>query len=216
MLIDTHAHLTDVSFDADRAETLKRAEGTQVGIIIEIACDPADWQPTKIFADTNKNIYTAYGIHPSYTEKLNDENMAALPSYLNLPKAVAVGETGLDYHWDPIHKKLQREYFAKHLDLAIELNKPVIMHCRSAYDDLIKILTDYHDKGRLSRGVVHCFSGTPEEAHKITELGFLLGICAPVTYPKSDKLKQTVLETDISKLLIETDSPYLPPQNYRG
>jgi TatD DNase family protein len=213
MLIDSHAHVTDKQFDADRAEVLQRARDAGVGIIVEIACAVEDWQHAADFTQAHDNIYAAYSVHPTYTEQLNDENMKALVPFIKLPKAVAVGETGLDYHWDPEHKKLQREYFLKHLDLAQSLNKPVIIHCRSANEDLIKILNAYSTP---LKGVVHCFSGTPEEAAQIVNLGLLLGICAPVTYPKSDKLKQVVLETDISKLLIETDCPYLPPQAYRG
>ena len=212
MIIDTHAHLTDPKFDADREEVLKRARGAGVGKIIEIACETSLWDKALAFA-AQSGIYLSFGIHPHEASKAGERDFKKLETLLQNEKTVAVGETGLDYHYDFSPRKIQREVFLKQLDLAARFNKPVIIHCRSAYEELITMLKN---RKPLPKGVIHCYSGTPQEAKILSDMGFLLGIDGPVTFPKSGKLRQVVSETDISNLLIETDCPYLAPQKYRG
>ncbi|MCL1971734.1 MAG: TatD family hydrolase [Endomicrobia bacterium] len=212
MIIDTHAHLTDPKFDADREEVLKRAFESGVNKIIEIACETELWDKAGEFVKKD-NLFISYGIHPHEAAKAREKDFEKLELLLHEKKAVAIGEIGLDYHYDFSPRKTQREVFLKQLDIAKKYNKTLVIHCRSAYEELIRILKNYEG---LPKGVIHCFSGTPEEAKILVETGFLLGIDGPVTFPKSDKARQIVSETDISKLLIETDCPYLAPQKYRG
>lgn len=213
MIIDTHAHLTDPKFDEDREEVLKRAFGAGIGKIIEIACETSIWDKALEFSKKD-NIYVSYGIHPHEAQHAADADFEKLEQQLlKEEKNIAVGEIGLDYHYDFSPRHIQREVFFRQFDMALKLNKPVIIHCRSAYEELLTILKNYD---KLPKGVIHCYSGTPEQAKEYTELGFFLGVDGPVTFPKSDKARQTVAETDISKLLIETDCPYLAPQKYRG
>jgi TatD DNase family protein len=212
MIIDTHAHLTDPKFDGDREEVLQRAFGAGISRIIEISCETALWDKGREFA-LKDNIYISYGIHPHEAEKAAEADFEKLEVLLKDDKTVAVGEIGLDYHYDFSPRKTQREVFARQIEIAVKHNKPLIIHCRSAYEEMITMLKNYNN---LPKGVIHCYSGTPEEAKTLSAMGFLLGIDGPVTFPKSDKLRQVVAETDITKLLIETDCPYLAPQAYRG
>jgi TatD DNase family protein len=212
MIIDTHAHLTDPAFNEDREAVLQRAFDSGVNKIIEISCETGLWDKSKEFVKKD-NLYISYGIHPHEAGKASEKDFEKLESLLQDAKTVAIGEIGLDYHYDFSPRKTQREVFLKQLDIAAKYNKTLIIHCRSAYEELMTILKNYKN---YPKGVIHCFSGTPEEAEIYVEMGFLLGIDGPVTFPKSDKLRQVVKETDISKLLIETDCPYLAPQKYRG
>jgi TatD DNase family protein len=212
MIIDTHAHITDAKFDNDRDEVLKRAFASGVNKIIEIACEPQLWDKAREFVKRD-NLYVSYGIHPHEAAKAREKDFEKLELLLQDAKAVAIGEIGLDYHYDLSPRKIQREVFLKQLDIAKKYNKALVIHCRSAYEELITMLKNYKD---FPKGVIHCYCGTPEEAKIFTEMGFMLGIDGPVTFPKSDKLRQVAAETDISKLLIETDCPYLAPQKYRG
>lgn len=212
MIIDTHAHLTDPKFDEDREIVLQRAFDSGVNKIIEISCEADLWDKGREFAKKD-NIYISYGIHPHEASKATEKDFEKLEELLQDKKTVAIGEIGLDYHYDFSPRQTQREVLLRQLDIAVKYNKPLIIHCRSAYEELITMLKHYKD---FPKGVIHCYSGTPEEAKIYVEMGFMLGIDGPVTYPKSDKLRQVVEETDISKLLIETDCPYLAPQKYRG
>ncbi|MDR2425992.1 MAG: TatD family hydrolase [Endomicrobium sp.] len=212
MIIDTHAHLTDAKFDNDREEVLIRAFDCGIDKIIEISCETDIWDKSREFSKKD-NIYVSYGIHPHEARKACEKDFEKLEELLSDKKTVAIGEIGLDYHYDFSPHKTQREVLLRQLDIAVKHDKILIIHCRSAYAELITILKNYKS---YPKGVIHCFSGTVEEAKICVEMGFLLGIDGPVTFPKSDNLKQVVAETDISKLLIETDCPYLAPQKYRG
>lgn len=212
MIIDTHAHLTDSKFDEDRDIVLQRAFDNGINKIIEISCEQNIWDKSIEFSK-NKNIYLAFGIHPHEAKSASENDFIKLEELLKNDKTVALGEIGLDYFYDNSPRKTQREVFFKQLDIALKHNMPVIIHCRSAYEELITILKNYSD---LPKGVIHCYSGTLEQSRIFIEMGFLLGIDGPVTFPKSDKLRQIVTETDISMLLVETDCPYLAPQKYRG
>lgn len=212
IIIDTHAHLTDPKFDEDRQETLQRAFDAGVSKIFEIACEADIWDKAFEFSK-KENVYVSFGIHPHEAQHATEEDFNKLETLIASEKCIAVGEIGLDYHYDFSPRDIQRAVFIKQLDIAVKHNKPVIIHCRSAYEEMITLLKKYE---KLPKGVLHCYSGTPQEAKIYTEMGFLLGIDGPVTFPKSDKLRQVVKETDISKLLVETDCPYLAPQKHRG
>ncbi|MDR1086714.1 MAG: TatD family hydrolase [Endomicrobium sp.] len=214
MIIDTHAHLSDEKFDADRDTVIERAFNAGVERIIEISCEPRYWDKA-LELSKRDNIFVAFGIHPNDVKKVSGKDYQKLETLIQEKRCIAVGEIGLDYHYGSFSKTitLQKESFARQLGFAIKYNKPVTIHSRDANDDMITFLESYKS---IPKGVIHCFSGTPQQAKQVVSLGFFLGIDGPVTYKKSDNLKQTVLEVDINKLLIETDCPYLAPQKYRG
>ncbi|MDR2644460.1 MAG: TatD family hydrolase [Endomicrobium sp.] len=214
MIIDTHAHLSDEKFDKDRNVVIERAFNTGVKKIIEISCEPQYWDKALELSKHN-NIFVAFGIHPNDVEKVSAEDYKKLEFLIQEKKCVAVGEIGLDYHYDSSEQTavLQKELFATQLNLTTKFNKPVIIHSREANEDVVSILKSLKI---IPKGVIHCFSGTPQEAKEFVDLGFLIGIDGPVTYKKSEALKETVLEIELNNLLVETDCPYLSPQKYRG
>ncbi|MDR1245185.1 MAG: TatD family hydrolase [Endomicrobium sp.] len=214
MIIDTHAHLSDEKFDKDRNVVIERAFNTGVKKIIEISCEPQYWDKALELSKHN-NIFVAFGIHPNDVEKVSAEDYKKLEFLIQEKKCVAAGEIGLDYHYDSSEQTavLQKELFATQLNLATKFNKPVIIHSREANEDVVSILKSLKI---IPKGVIHCFSGTPQEAKEFVDLGFLIGIDGPVTYKKSEALKETVLEIELNNLLVETDCPYLSPQKYRG
>ena len=215
-LIDTHAHIMDPRFDNDREDVIKRAMDNGVNTIIEVACQIEEWELAVNLALNHQNIFCALGIHPLYSQTFSEENWSILENLCRNDKVKAVGETGLDfYHAKPPYN-FQEELFIKHIELALALNKPLSIHCRNAYPRLIELLTQFASKKTLPNAVVHCFSGTKEEAKKLVGFGFFLGIDGPITYPKSLSLKESVFDTSLDKLLLETDCPYLPPQKFRG
>ena len=212
MYIDTHAHLSDPKFNIDRDLAIKRAKENNVTNIIEIGCEPGLWKIAYGISALNPDIYCALSIHPHEARMATPELFKTLEELLKLPKMVAVGETGLDYYYDHSPREIQKTVLKIHIELALKLNKPLIIHCRDAYKDLINILGAY----KSLNGAIHCFSGNTEEAKEVIKMGFLIGIDGPVTYPKANVLRAVVKEIPLEKILLETDSPYLPPQDRRG
>jgi TatD DNase family protein len=214
MIIDTHAHLSDEKFDADKNVVIERAFNAGVERIVEISCEPKYWDKA-LELSKRDNIFVAFGIHPNYAEKVSAEDYKKIELFIQGKKCVAVGEIGLDYHYDFSEQTvvLQKELFDIQLKFATKFNMPVIIHSREANEDVISILKALKV---IPKGVIHCFSGTPQQAKEFVDLGFLLGIDGPLTYKKSEALKQTVLETELNSLLVETDCPYISPQKYRG
>jgi TatD DNase family protein len=211
MLIDTHAHLTDARFDTDRAETIKRAKDAGISNIIEIACDPQKWDKALKLSKDNPGIYCALGLHPQDAKLYTPELFAQLEQLVKDPTVVALGETGFDYHYENSPRNTQNEVFIRHIEISVKTGKPLVIHCREAYPDLIGILKNYN-----CRGTIHCFSGSVAEALELVTLGYYLGIDGPLTYPKSEILREVVKQIPLDRLVIETDSPYLPPQSFRG
>ena len=214
MIIDTHAHMADSKFDNDRELVIRKAFDCGVEKIFEIACEMHYWDKA-LELSKQDNIFLSFGIHPVETRKATREDYYKLQTLIQNKKCIAVGETGLDFHYDSSSRNIyiQKESLAEQIDIAAKYNKAVVIHCRDAYDEIIDFFRKYK---AVPKGVVHCFSGTPRQAKIFIEMGFLLGIDGPVTYKKSENLKQVVFETDINKLLVETDCPYLAPQKYRG
>ncbi len=213
MYIDTHTHLRDTKFDSDREAMLARAKVSGVSTLIDVGCDPTQWEGTLALCREHKNIYCALGIHPNDVYDVSEEQWATLATLARDAKVVAIGETGLDYHYDRSRTEAQKTAFVRHAELAQALNKPLIVHCREAYQDMFPLLEGL---GSSVRGVIHCFSGGLAEAEQLTKAGWYLGIDGPVTYPKSQTLCDVVRSVPLERLLLETDCPYLPPQQYRG
>ena len=211
MYIDTHAHLTDGAFDHDRQELIKGLAAGGIGKIIEISCDPKDFPVSAALAEKNPGIYLAFGIHPEFAESCTESDMAALEKYLRHPKCVALGEIGLDYHYEGYDKALQAEVFERQLILAQKLDMPVIIHSRDACEDTMALLRKYRP-----RGVMHCFSYSPEIAREVVRLGMYVGFTGVLTFRNSKKAWASCAEVPMDRLLLETDSPYMAPVPHRG
>lgn len=219
--VDTHVHLGDAQFDADRGLVLARAAESGVARLVEIADDPSEWDRAVALARAHpERVRCSLGLHPYYADRFDDAFAAKLKAALDAaPEAVAVGEIGLDYAKAQVPADVQRRAFAALLAAAREWDVPVVVHCRDAYADLIPMLRDAFGKKPESRrfwGVVHCFSGTPGEALDCAALGFALGADGPVTYKKNDALREAFRAAGPGAAVLETDCPYLPPQSARG
>jgi TatD DNase family protein len=214
MIIDTHAHIADVRFDSDRNDVIQRAFNSGIGKLIEVSCEMRYWDKSLELLKQD-NIFVSFGIHPIDVLKVVKNDYEKLESLICNEKCIAVGEIGLEYHYDNSKKNIdaQKESLRVQFNLAIKYKKPVIIHCRDAYDDMLIFLKKH---ANVLKGVIHCFSGNLSQAKIFVDLGFCLGIDGPLTYKKSDVLKEVVENIEISKLLVETDCPYLTPQKYRG
>jgi TatD DNase family protein len=214
-MIDTHAHLDDKKFDPDRDKVIAGAAENGVKKIICVYCVSADVRSldkfTQILAD-NDTVYAAAGIHP-HDAKDADVAWKNLEASLLLPDILAIGEIGLDYHYNHSLQEAQKAVFRAQLRLASEKRLPVIIHSREAANDTIAALKEERYSGKA---VMHCFSGSEEEAKIFLDMGFYLSIAGPVTFPGAAKLKEVVKSMPVDRMLIETDCPYLAPQAKRG
>jgi TatD DNase family protein len=218
---DTHVHLGDAQFDADRDLVLARAAESGVERLVEIADDPSEWDRAVALARAHPaRVRCSLGLHPYYADRFDGGFLDRLKAALAAaPEAVAIGEIGLDYAKAQVPADVQRRAFAAILAAARSWDVPAVVHCRDAYPDLIPMLKDaYGGKPERRRfwGVVHCFSGTPEQAVACADLGFALGADGPVTYKKNDSLREAFRAAGSGVAVLETDCPYLPPQSSRG
>lgn len=212
-MIDAHAHLNYANYDGDREEMLDRARQTGIDKILFVLVDFLD-KDIKIFRELlakHDFIYGAVGVHPHEASKY-EQFAKTFKELLGLPKIVALGEIGLDYHYDHSPRDIQREVFRKQLKLAKEKNLPVIIHCREAYPDCLNIL----EEEKTSRGLMHCFSGGPVELEKCLEMGFFISLDGPITFKNAHQPKEILKLIPADRLILETDSPYLTPHPLRG
>jgi TatD DNase family protein len=212
-LIDSHAHLDDARFDADREQVLARARAGGVELMITIGADLESSRQSVALAEGHPFVYAAVGIHPHDAPSLDDAALATLREWAHHPRVAAIGEIGLDYYRDLSPRLAQQAAFERQLDLAAELGKPVIVHARDADQDLVAILDRWADR---LRGVLHCFSGDAALAARVVEWGWYIGVDGPVTFQNARQLPDVVRSVPLSRLLLETDSPYLTPHPYRG
>ena len=213
MLFDTHAHYDDERFDEDRDTLLASMPDNNVGLILNPGCDVESSRKAVSYANKYPFVYAAVGIHPDEVGCLNEENFAQMKELFKEEKVVAVGEIGLDYYWDNEPREVQKKWFIRQLELARELDLPVLIHSREAAADTMEIMKE-HAKG-LS-GVIHCYSYSKEMAQEYIKMGFYIGVGGVVTFKNAKKLKETVLESPMEYLLLETDCPYLAPVPNRG
>lgn len=216
MIFETHAHYDDKQFDTDREELLLSMQEHGIDKIINIGCDKETCEATIELMNTYDFVYGAIGVHPSDIAKLNEEIFAWMRQQLQHPKAVAVGEIGLDYYWDKEEEvqERQRYWFHRQLELAKGADLPFIIHSRDAAADTLEILKRNHTE--KSRGVIHCFSYSKEMAREYVKLGYDIGIGGVSTFKNAKKLKEVIAETPIEHILLETDCPYMAPEPYRG
>jgi TatD DNase family protein len=216
-LIDSHAHVDVSDFDPDREAMLERAREAGVTALLAIGNGP---ELEKLgaalpFAERHEWIFAAAGIHPHEARHATDSHYAELERLARLPRVLAWGEIGLDYHYEQSSPKVQAQVFRRQLELAGAAKHPVIIHCREAWPDCLRILEqEWRHAGR--GGIFHCFSGTLEEAGRGMEMGFLVSFAGNVTYPKAQNLRDVAREIPLDRLLVETDSPFLSPQRFRG
>lgn len=212
-LVDTHAHLDSEDYDADLEEVLGRAREFGLTAIVSIGIEPADWDKTLKIAQGNRLIYPALGIHPNSADQTNDETLARLVTLCKEHKAVALGETGLDYYRQYVPHDKQKEAFRAHLTLARELDLPVIIHNRDAHEDVMEVL---RRDGQGTRGVMHSFSGGMAYARECIELGYMISLAGPVSFKKAADRHVVAREMPLEWLLVETDCPFLTPEPFRG
>jgi TatD DNase family protein len=215
-LIDSHAHLDAPQFEEDRADVLRRAAEAGVRAVVNVGYNPATWSTTLALTEAHPGIFACLGFHPNDAAEWYDAIMPALARLHAHPKAVAVGETGLDYYRAHASPAQQRDAFLAQLALARSLGKPVVIHHREARDDLLTILrADAAAHGPL-RGVLHAFNGGPDFADDLLALGLFLGIGGPVTFKNAADLHAAVRAVPLDRIVVETDSPYLAPHPHRG
>lgn len=210
-IFDTHAHYDDSRYDENRHETLIENNKNGVVGIINCAVDYASARVCQELANQYDFCFAAAGIHPENIPK-DEVDIEPLYALLKHPKTVAVGEIGLDYHWeDCASPEIQKQWFEAQLDVAAQCNKPVIIHSRDAHSDMLEILKRYKPTG-----VMHCFSGSVEMAREILDLGLYIGLGGVVTFKNARKALEVAAEVPIERLLLETDAPYMAPEPFRG
>lgn len=211
-LFDTHAHLTDNRFDGDRAELIASFAEHDIDLVLDCAAEQADWDKVEAISQ-HDCIYAAYGIHPHRAAEASSDYLEQMQIYLRQKKAVAVGEIGLDYHYDFSPRDVQKNVFREQIELAIALQKPVVVHDREAHADTLSILQEYRGK---VRGVLHCYSGSAEMMPQFLDLGFYLGFGGSATFQNAKKTQAAAQAVPLDRILLETDSPYLTPVPFRG
>ena len=212
MYFDTHAHYDDKQFDNDREELLRTLPQKVVELVVLPGCDVSSSRQALEIAGRYNYIYAAVGIHPGELAGYKSGDIEIIEALAADKKCVAIGEIGLDYYWDDSRKDEQKQLLKAQLELALKLDKPVIIHDREAHADSMEILFQYP---RL-RGVFHCFSGSKEMAQELLKRGWYLGFDGPVTYKNARKTIELLEICPMDRLLIETDSPYLSPVPMRG
>jgi TatD DNase family protein len=214
MLIDSHAHLDDRRFDNDRDMLIKNLKNNGLEIVINIGADLKSSIASVSLAEKYDNIYATVGVHPHSAKEMDNSTIEILKSFAKRDKVVAIGEIGLDFHYDNSPRDVQRKWFKEQLKLAKEVDLPVVIHTREATQETFDILKEAQD-GRL-RGVLHCYSGSVEMALEYIKLGFYISLGGPVTFNNAKISRDVAKAVPLDKLLIETDSPYLTPVPYRG
>ena len=216
MYFDTHAHLDDEQYDADREELIERMQREGIRPCMTVG---ANMHMNRIAVELAQRyagyLYAAVGLHPNDADELNDDTMAQMKAWMGLPCVKAWGEIGLDYHYeDSPSRQVQQAAFAAQLDAARQADKPVILHIREAHGDALALLRAR--RGDLTRGVVHCYSGSWESAQEYLDLGFHISFTGSVTFKNAVKLAAVSDRIPLERLMIETDCPYMAPVPLRG
>ena len=215
MLVDTHCHLDEAAFDPDRSETIARARDAGVAAMLSIGIDVATSEAAVALASEHDDVFAVVGVQPNYVTQVYDDAKDRIRSLATQDKVVAIGETGLDLYWDYAPLEEQQPWFDWHLDLAREVGKPFIVHCRDAEEQVVEQLRRYAGGQSLS-GVMHSFCGSRETAAACLEMGLHLSFSGMLTYKRNDELRQIAAEAPADRVLVETDAPYLAPVPKRG
>ena len=214
-LVDSHCHLDDEQFAADRDATIERARaaGVERMMAIGTGSGPPDLEAGLRLAREYPFIYATVGVHPHDAAKAMPETFDQLAKLAREAKVLAIGEIGLDYHYDFSPRDVQRRVFVEQLTLAAQSMKPIVIHTREAWDDTLAVIREH---GLHFGGIMHCFTGGPAEAREALELGFHLSFGGILTFPKADAVREAAALTPEDRLLVETDAPYLAPVPHRG
>lgn len=211
-IFDTHAHYDDERFDEDGDTVLEKLDEHGVSLVVDPACDLSSCEKVLKLAEKYSFLYAAVGVHPhSAEEDGKDDYIEKIREFAKHKKVVAIGEIGLDYHYDFSPREKQKEVFAEQLKLANELDLPVIIHDREAHADTLKLVKKYRPKG-----IIHCFSGSAETAKEFLKLGMYIGFTGSITFKNANKLLLAASVVPDDRILLETDSPYMAPVPFRG
>ena len=217
MIFDTHTHYDDEQFEEDRDALIHSLAESGVGAIANMGASMRGAKDSVALAKNYAFAYAAVGIHPDHAKDLNEEEFAVLKQLAAEEKVVAIGEIGLDYYWDSTEREDQKYWFKRQLELAQEMNLPVVIHSREAAADTLEIMKEaYEASGKTLTGVIHCFSYGVEMAQEYLKMGFYLGIGGVSTFKNGRKLKEVIEAAPLDKLVLETDCPYLAPVPFRG
>ena len=214
MIFDTHAHYDDEQFDGDRDELLKSMPDFGVGTIVDVSATYESCEKVLTLAGKYPHVYAAIGVHPDEVGELNEDKIQHMKELCCNKKVVAVGEIGLDYYWDNEPHEVQQKWFIRQLELAKEVNLPVIIHSREASQETFDIMKEHH--AGSTGGVIHCYSGSKEMAAEYLKMGYYIGIGGVVTFKNARVMKEVAAAVPLERILIETDCPYLAPTPYRG
>lgn len=213
-IFDTHSHYDDEAFDQDRHELLGSLRDKGVGQLVNVGADMSSSKEALALAKQYDFIHAALGVHPSEVADLTEADMDWIRSHASEEKVVAIGEIGLDYHWDEPEPAAQRKWFLRQIQLAREVQLPVIIHSRDAAAETMELLKE--TKAYECGGVIHCYSYSPEMAQEYVKMGYFIGVGGVVTFKNAKKLKETVKEIPLESIVLETDCPYLAPEPFRG
>ncbi|WP_270182915.1 TatD family hydrolase [Alkalihalobacillus sp. CinArs1] len=214
MLFDTHTHLNVEQFSEDKKEVIDRAREAGVSKMIVVGFDHETITNAMKLVEEYDFLYAAVGWHPVDAVDMKEEDLAWIEKLAEHPKVVAIGEMGLDYHWDKSPHDIQKEVFRKQIQLAKKVKLPIIIHNREATRDVIDILKE-EDASEVG-GIMHCFAGTVEEANECLDMNFYISLGGPVTFKNAKLPKEVAKEVPLERLLVETDCPFLAPHPYRG
>lgn len=212
MLYDSHAHLDDPQFDGDREEVIQKIRNAGIVYLNNIGADMQSSAASIRLAEQYDFIYAVVGVHPSETTDMTEADMEQLRRMAAHPKVVAIGEIGLDYHYEGTKRELQRKWFRRQLELAKELDMPVVIHDRESKGEAVGILKEME----ISKGVMHCFSGSAETAKELLKMGFHISFTGVLTFKNAKKAINALSVIPMDRLLVETDCPYMAPEPYRG
>jgi len=217
-LTDTHTHLDAAEFKADRDEVITRARDIDVGTIITVGTGIKSGRCAIELAEQYQDILVAVGIHPHAASTATEADITDLARLTEHPKVVAIGEIGLDFYRNYSPRDNQFRTLQWQLDLAVQLDLPVVIHCRQAHDEMLNVLHDWTSQHaeRSSPGVIHCFMGNTDTTRQYLEMGFYLSLGGYITYPVNRDAHDTIRSIPADRLMVETDCPYLAPQQYRG
>ncbi len=215
MLFDSHTHLTSPRFaaDGDLAEVIARIEALDM-LVMDVGCDLESSLLAVEHAAKYDWCYASVGYHPHETRDMDENTLSMIKALAKKPKVQAIGEIGLDYHYDHSPRDVQQKWFRRQIRLALALDMPIIIHDREAHEDILRILKE--ENAFQTKVLMHCFSGSAQMAEQCVKLGCYLSIAGPVTFKNANKLLDVVKVTPMDRLLIETDAPYLTPEPYRG
>lgn len=214
MLIDSHCHIQDREFDADREEVLARAKGAGVNHVLAIGSTLSSSRRARDLAQKHPQVFAVVGIHPHNSRDADSDTFAAIRELAASERVVALGEMGLDYYRDLSPRNIQQRVFRYQINLARDLGFPIVIHDRDAHGDTLAILRE--EKAGEVGGVLHCFSGSLEMARECMEMGFYISLAGPVTFANARRLARVAAGLPLDRLLVETDSPYLTPVPHRG